>query len=148
MNSKSRSRSGPADRLNERPGYLLKRAAASAMADLSERLAAIDLRQVDASTLVLIDEKPGIIGSSIGKILDIRGANMVPLIRKLEDRDLIERTPIDGKSNGLHLTDKGKQVCREAEAILARFEQDLMARVPAEHREHLAPALLAIWRQS
>lgn len=147
MVSKSRIRNDPAYRLNERPGYLLKRAATSAMANLSERLAAIDLRQVDASALILIDEKPGIIGSKIGKILDIRGANMVPLLRRLEDTGLIERTPIDGKSNGLHLTVRGKQICQEAEAILATFEQDLMARVPAEHRDHLAPALMAIWQR-
>lgn len=147
MNPKSRSRNDPAECLNRRPGYLLKRAAAGAMADLSERLAVIDLRQVDISTLLLIDEHPGIIGSQIGKLLDIRGANMVPLLRKLEDRDLIFRTPIDGKSSGLHLTAQGKQVCRDADAIIAKFEEDLMARVPPAHRAHLAPALWAIWQE-
>lgn len=147
MNSKSRSENDPAECLNRRPGYLLKRAAASAMADLSDRLAVIDLRQVDISAMLLIDERPGIIGSQIGKLLDIRGANMVPLLRKLEDRDLIYRTPIDGKSSGLHLTAQGEQICRKADAIIAQFEEDLLARVPPAHRAHLAPALQAIWQE-
>lgn len=135
-----------ANQLNDRPGYLLRRAAAAAMGELAERLAVLDLRQVDASVLILIDANPQIIASRIGRILDIKGANMVPLLRKLEERELIEKLPLDGKSHSLHLTPAGDRILAEALVILDQFEADLLARIPEEHRDHLAPALLALWK--
>ena len=133
------------DPLEERPGYQLKRAAAAAMSDLNDRLSMLDLRQVDASVLMMIDAEPNVIASHIGRVLDIKSANMVPLLRRLEERGLIEKVPLDGKSHGLHLTVDGETIMADARAILDQFEFDLLERIPAEHREHLAPALRAIW---
>ncbi|CDO34076.1 MULTISPECIES: MarR family winged helix-turn-helix transcriptional regulator [Novosphingobium] len=133
------------DPLEIRPGYQLKRAAAAAMSDLNDRLSVLDLRQVDASVMLMIQAEPNVIASHIGRVLDIKSANMVPLLRRLEERGLIEKVPLDGKSHGLHLTAAGETIMIEANAILDRFETDLMERIPAEHREHLAPALRAIW---
>ncbi|EHJ60215.1 hypothetical protein [Novosphingobium pentaromativorans] len=133
------------DPLEMRPGYQLKRAAAAAMSDLNERLAVLDLRQVDASVMLMIDAIPNVIASHIGRVLDIKSANMVPLLRRLEERRLIEKVPLDGKSHGLHLTAEGDVLLVEARAILDQFEIDLMERIPFQHREHLAPALRAIW---
>ena len=128
------------------PGYALRRAAIATAAELASRLAPIALRQSDVSVLILIAENPGVTASALGRALDIQRANMVPLLNRLEDAGLIARSPIDRKSFGLDLTAHGRARLAEARAIVEAFEAELLARVPAEHRAHLLPALEALWR--
>ena len=134
------------DPLTSYPGYSLRRAANATAAELSALLAEIDLRQADASLLLLVEANPRVTGSALGRQLDIQRANMVPLLKRLEDGGLIERQPIDGKSQGLTLTDAGRKKTAKARAIIETFEQGLLDRVPAAHRAHLLPALEALWR--
>lgn len=128
------------------PGYSLRRAAHATAAQLAARLGEVGLRQVEASLLLLVDANPDITASALGRQLDIQRANMVPLLKRLEDNGWISRTPIDGKSQGLALTPAGVAIKRKTQAIIDRFENELLARIPAEHRDHLLPALDALWR--
>ena len=128
------------------PGYALRRAANATAAELSARLAALDLRQSDASLLMLVASNPGATSSALGRALGVERANMVPLLKRLDEAGLIGREAIDGKSQGLRLTPAGLQRLAEARKIIEAFEAELLARVPAEHRDHLLPALNAIWR--
>ena len=96
--------------------------------------------------MMLIEANPGITASALGRHLDIQRANMVPILKRLEDAGLIERAPIDRKSQGLALTAAGHGRLSEARKLIEQFEADLLARVPAEHRPHLLPALDALWR--
>ena len=128
------------------PGYALRRAANATAAELAGRLAEVDLRQSDVSVLILIGENPGVTASAVGRALDIQRANMVPLLKRLEDAGLIGREPIDGKSQGLELTAAGRATLARGRAIVETFEGELLERVPAEHRAHLLPALEALWR--
>jgi DNA-binding MarR family transcriptional regulator len=132
------------DPLPKLPGYALRRAANATAAELSARLAVTGLRQSDVSVLMLVDANPGVTASAIGRQLDIQRANMVPLLKRLEG--LIDRVPIDGKSQGLELTDAGRARLGEARRVVESFEAELLARVPVEHRAHLLPALEALWR--
>jgi DNA-binding MarR family transcriptional regulator len=134
------------DPLPTLPGYALRRAANAAAAELAGRLAPIELRQSDVSVMILIAENPGVTASAIGRALDIQRANMVPLLKRLEDAGLIDRAPIDRKSRGLELTPLGAKRLAAARAVVEKFEAELIARVPAEHRPHLLPALEALWR--
>lgn len=134
------------DPLPSYPGYSLRRAANATAAELAARLDAVRLRQVDASLLILIAENPDVTASALGRQLDIQRANMVPLLKRLEDAGLIDRKPIDGKSQGVALTPAGREVTEHARAIIEDFEAELVARIPPEHREHLLPALDALWR--
>jgi DNA-binding MarR family transcriptional regulator len=136
------------DILRHRPGYALRRATNAMMADLAQRLATIELRIIDASVLLLVDARVDATASEIGRTLDIQRANMVPLLARMEDAGLIERKPIDGKSQAVLLTRLGQQRRAQADAITAAFEDDLLARIAPEHRDHLVPALSALWQQS
>ena len=132
------------DPLPSYPGYALRRAANATAAELASRLSAVGLRQSEVSVLMLIAENPGVTASAIGRALDIQRANMVPVLKRLEG--LIDRAPIDGKSQGLALTETGRARLGEARQVVEAFEAELIARVPAEHRAHLLPALEALWR--
>ncbi|MXO64998.1 MarR family transcriptional regulator [Altererythrobacter endophyticus] len=134
------------DPLPDFPGYSLRRAANATSAELSARLGTLDLRQVDASAMMLIESNPGVTGSALARQLDIQRANMVPLLKRLEDAGLIDRAPIDGKSQGLELTTTGRERVTAARHTIETFEHELLARVPEEHRAHLLPALNALWQ--
>ena len=133
------------DPLARYPGYALRRAATAAGAQLNERLAALGLRQSSVSVLLLVAENPDITASALGRKLDIQRANMVPLLKRMEQADLIARRAIDGKSQGLVLTSEGERTCKAARKVIDAFEAELIARVPAKHRDHLLPALNALW---
>lgn len=134
------------DPLPDLPGYALRRAANATAAELSTRLATLELRQAEASVLMLVDANPATTASALGRALDIQRANMVPLLKRLEDAGLIVRTPIDGKSQGLELTPAGRDRMQAARAVIDSFEREMLERIPAEHRAHLLPALNALWR--
>ena len=95
------------DPLANLPGYALRRAANAMMADLSPRLARIDLRLAEASVLLLVERGNDMTSSEIGRMLDIQRANMVPLLGRLDAAGLIERLPIDRKSQAIVLTAAG-----------------------------------------
>ncbi len=133
------------DPLAHLPGYALRRAASAMMGQLAGRFATIDLRISDASVLQLIGTRSDMTSAEIGKLLDIQRANMVPLLARLEQAGLIGRVPIDRKSQAIVLTDAGLQRLGEVIAITTNFEAELLLRVPEAHREHLLPALNALW---
>lgn len=135
------ARSTPLDAL---PGYVLRRAAQVMMAELASRLAPLSLRISDATLLLLVGARHDLTSSDIGKVLDIQRANMVPLLNRLEADGLIRREPIDRKSQAIVLTPAGLERLEDVKAITSRFENDLMGRIPDEHRDHFIPALRAL----
>ena len=137
----------PIDPLKDYPGYSLRRASAVNMAKLARRFAAIDLRPTEASVLMVVDANPNITQSEIGKMLDIASANMAPLVSRLADRDLVERLPIDGRSNGLVLTSIGTSIAARAKRAVVTHEEELIARIPATRRKALLAALRTLWSE-
>jgi DNA-binding MarR family transcriptional regulator len=127
------------------PGYALRRAANTMMDILSARLEPIGLKVTDASVLLLIDGRKDTTSSEIGRILDIQRANMVPLLNRLEERTLIRRDPLDRKSMAIVLTEAGEAYLKQVKDIIELFEKELLERIPEQHRNHLIPALNALW---
>ncbi|MEC3947990.1 MarR family winged helix-turn-helix transcriptional regulator [Sphingobium sp. HWE2-09] len=103
-------------------GYLLRRASAAVMAALGARLAAIGMRPVEGTILILVGANPGCIQSDVGRMLGIKRANMVPLIAALANKGLIDKSPVDGRSLALSLTAAGEAARARVEAIMAAQE--------------------------
>ena len=120
--------------------------ARGAGAILSERLGELGLRQAGASALFLLEANPRLTSSRLGEELGIQRANMVPFLNRLETGGLVERVPIDGRTQGIYLTDHGRARLADARGVIETFEAELIAMVPHEHRAHLLPALLALWK--
>jgi DNA-binding MarR family transcriptional regulator len=133
------------DVLADRVGYVLLRAVGAIRAELASRLAAEHLHVSDAGVLQLVGDRKDIISSQIGKVFEIKRANMVVLLDRLEAAGLIDRVPLDGKKRAIVLTAAGRDKLRRVNRITAQFESDLISRVPPEHRKHLLPALKALW---
>lgn len=133
------------DPLRNLPGYALRRASAAMMAELAERLAPLELRQVEATILVVIGANPGLSQSALGRLLGIQRANMTPLAARLENRGLIGRSASDGRTFGLTLTPDGEALAERVREQIDLHEKAVVARIPPEHRPHLLPALQALW---
>ena len=69
-------------------------------------------------------------------------------LRVSDAAGLIAREPIDRKSLAIVLTDAGETKLGRVRKIIARFETALIDKVPEPHRDHLLPALNALWGQS
>jgi DNA-binding MarR family transcriptional regulator len=117
------------DPLENRLGYQLRRASAVMMADLGQSLAPLELRPVEATILTLIGANPGCTQSDIGRSLGINRANMVPLMSRLLKKGMIEKAPVDGRSQALTLSHAGQAKVDAAKAIIdeheARFQMHL-----------------------
>ncbi|MGC3980845.1 MAG: MarR family winged helix-turn-helix transcriptional regulator [Steroidobacteraceae bacterium] len=133
------------DPLKNYPGYALRRASAAAMADLAERLTALELRPTESSVLLIIDANLNVTQSEIGRMLEIASANMAPLISRLEARDLIEREPVDGRSHGLNLSTTGRALTAKVKKAVQAHETALLAKIPAAERAAFLSGLRALW---
>lgn len=131
--------------LHEFPGYLLRRAAAARMAELSQRLAPLRLTVSEASVVAVIADNPGLSQTEVGRMLAIQRANMNPMVRRLSERGIVLMRQGNGRALGLTLSKEGRVV---ADAIVATFldhEAGMMARVPEDLRPMVAPVLMALW---
>jgi DNA-binding MarR family transcriptional regulator len=133
------------DPLKKLPGYALRRASSAMLSDLARRLTPLALRPTEASILLLIASNPGITQSALCRTLDIQRANMTPITARLEQRALLARERVNGRSQGLILTADGATLLCEVRNVINAHEQSLLAHVPLEHRAHLLPALMALW---
>jgi len=123
----------------------LQRASAAALADLNLRLAPLGLRHAGVAMLMLIEARPGITQSQAGRILDIQRANMVPFVARLEALGVIRRKRVDGRSQALELTSRGRVLLERARRVVQAHEGTLLGRVPEELRPVVLPVLMALW---
>jgi len=126
-------------------GYQLRRASSAVMADFAQGLARVELKPSEATVLLLIGDKPHATQSEIGRVLGIKRANMAPLVASLEKRRLVERAPVDGRSQGLTLTALGAEAAQEARTAVQANEAKFFGRLSVPQREQLS-ALLAVLR--
>lgn len=118
------------DPVKDLPGYALRRVSAALMSRLAARLARLDLRPAEATVLLVIAANPGVTQSEIGRFLGIVSANMAPLAARLAERDLIIRQAVDGRSQGLTLSEAGRRTAQRARSIMDDLEAELLARIP------------------
>ena len=118
-------------------GYNARRAALAIIAEFLPRMAQYELRPVDFSVLSLITHNPGITSRQLCSALSILPPNLVGMVTGLEKRGLIARSahPHDRRAMGLHLTDEGHSLMREAEKTAEQLEFDATAQpTPAERK--------------
>ncbi len=112
-------------------GYQMRRATAAMMADFVRTLADFDMRPAEITTLLVISENPDCSQSEVGEAIAVKRANMVPIIARLIERDLVARTRVDGRSLALRVTDKGAEEVADVWRRIAEHE--------ARFRDRLSP---------
>lgn len=129
-------------------GYNLRRAHAVQRQRFADAFKPEGIRPVQLSMLGLIHNNPGVTPSDLGRVLDIRRTNVVPLIDELQERGLVERkqSPTDGRVRVLALTRKGERLTRKLLDRHDRLEQDLARQLGPRNRRQLL-RLLADFRR-
>jgi DNA-binding MarR family transcriptional regulator len=118
-------------------GYNARRATLTVIEVFLEAMAPYQLRPVDFSVLSLIAHNPGITSRQLCTTLGILPPNLVGMVNALEKREIISRRPHprDGRAMGLHLTQGGQKLVRDAEATAAELEAGVASRLtPTELR--------------
>lgn len=122
-------------------GYTLRRLSVSLMGSLARRLAELDLRIAEASVLILVAENKGVTQVEAGRALGIQRANMAPLTAGLMARSLMLREVVDGRSQGLELTPKGKRLAGAALAVMRSHDNEFTRDLSVEEQEQLIALL-------
>ncbi len=128
-------------------GYNARRAALVIIEQFLKRMAVYDLRPVDFSVLSLITHNPGISSRQLCSALNILPPNLVGMINTLEKRELIVRKPhpSDGRILGLHLSDAGGKLMKNAEQTAKELENDAASKLTAAERKTLMRLLQKIY---
>ncbi len=123
----------------------MRRAASAMLAHLSEGLSDLGLRYTEASVLLMIEANPGLKQRDIGQVLGIKSANMAPLIGVLSKRNYIERKPLDGRSQGLYLSEQGKRVMVDIWQCVEGNEAWLLPEASDSERKMVMRYLQSVW---
>jgi len=128
-------------------GYNARRAALSIIENFVAGMAEFELRPVDFSVLSVIHHNPGITSRQLCATLSIQPPNLVGMIHRLQQRNLISRLPHprDGRAMGLHLTDEGLAMARQAEATASMLEEKSAERLTPAERSQLIQLLQKIY---
>lgn len=115
-------------------GYNASRASHTMVAHFMRGVRQFDLRTVDFSVLSVMAHQPGVTSRQLCQLLNVLPPNMVVLLRDLDKRGLIERTPhpTDGRAMGLSLSASGKALMKKAEKAASDAD--------AQGTAHLSPA--------
>jgi DNA-binding MarR family transcriptional regulator len=128
------------DPLEHYLGYQMRRAAFATLTPLVEAFAAIGVNPTEAIVIRFVRVNPGCTQADIGRAIGVKRTNMVPVVNGLMSKGLLQRTPADGRSHSLFLTDEGGELHRRITKIALDHEQFFFGDVPEEKRKVLLEA--------
>ena len=128
-------------------GYNARRAALAVIELFLQRMAVYELRPVEFSVVSLIAHNPGITSRQLCSTLGILPPNLVGMINTLEKRGLITKRPHprDGRATGLHPTEPGEVLMREAEKTALDLEDKATKQLTAAERKTLIRLLKKVY---
>jgi len=134
--------------LEDLMGYNLRRAHGVQKARFAAVFGPHGVRPVTLSVLGAIHESGGIKQSDLGRELNIKRANMVPLMTELEGRGFIARSSCadDRRAHVVTLTPAGRKFTVEMLDLHKRLEDDLARALGVRERDQLL-ALLKKFRR-
>jgi DNA-binding MarR family transcriptional regulator len=126
--------------LNERIGYLLRRAQLAVFSDFFQTFSDFGISPAQYSILTVIGRNPGLSQTEVADALGIKKTNFVAVIKDLEKRGPVLRTamPMDKRSFALTLTPSGTTLLGK----LHRAAQDHENRIRAAFGADLYAALM------
>ena len=124
-------------------GYNLRRAHGVQKQRFAAVFGPLGIRPVTLTALGTIYDYPRITQADLGKKLNIKRANMVPVMAELEDRGLIARRPSvsDRRAHLVSLTPAGTKLTLKLLAMHRRLEDDLARELGLRERDQLLQLL-------
>ncbi|MFF1560426.1 MarR family winged helix-turn-helix transcriptional regulator [Streptomyces sp. NPDC058279] len=127
----------------ERIGSHIKRAEQALLAAKNTALKPAAVTVPQYAALLWLAEKPGISAAALSRLCGVTPPTMNTVLKNLQERGLIERTPHEWHRNVLEtrLTEQGRTVMELADTAAVRVERRLAAEFSAEERERLIELL-------
>ncbi len=132
--------------LNERIGYLLRRAQVAVFSDFFQTFSAFGISPAQYSILTVIGCNPGLSQTEVADALGIKKTNFVAVIKALEKRGTVMRTamPTDKRSFALTLSPSGASLLSKLHAAADEHENRIRTMFGAEHYAALIEPLLGL----
>jgi DNA-binding MarR family transcriptional regulator len=130
--------------LDELAGYAVRRAQIAIYEDLDRVLTPLKITPPRFSSLVLIEQNPGILQSELATIIGVGRPAMVAIIDYLQAQGWLRRQAHDGdrRANHLVLTPKGLTHLARVKDVMAELDASWTSRLTVSERRTLM-ALLA-----
>ncbi|MEU8772664.1 MarR family transcriptional regulator [Streptomyces sp. NPDC048606] len=127
----------------ERIGAHVKRAEQALLAAKSAALKPAAVTVPQYAALLWLAEKPGISAAALSRLCGVTPPTMNTVLKNLDERGLIERTPHEWHRNVLEtrLTPRGREVMEQADVAAVRVERALADAFSEEERERLVELL-------
>lgn len=128
---------------SERLGSHLKRAEQALNATKNAVLKPAGVTVAQYGALLHLSTNPGISAAALARLCGVTPPTMNTVLKNLQDRALIERTPHEWHRNVLEtrLTDEGRAVLADADVRAVRVERALAAEFTEEERAALVDLL-------
>lgn len=125
------------DVLDDLIGYAVRRAQLSIYEDFAASLAEEDITPQRFSSLVIIENNPGISQTKLAEVMGIARSGIVSIIDRFEKSGYVERQASgDRRSYNLHLTREGqKQLKKYKKAVTEHDDRISQALSEAEKRQ-------------
>lgn len=144
MERKQASEATIADPFASMLGFHLRRTSVAVLNALAAALQPLGLNPGEATLLLWIGANEGRTQSDIGRALRAQPANLVPLINKLALLGTLDRAPGKGRTIALSLSDAGRALHQEVQAVFEHHEARITRNVPVEQRAAMVTLLRQI----
>ncbi|GHE33110.1 MULTISPECIES: MarR family winged helix-turn-helix transcriptional regulator [Streptomyces] len=127
----------------ERIGSHVKRAEQALLAAKNAALKPAAVTVPQYAALLWLSEKPGISAAALARLCGVTPPTMNTVLKNLQERALIERTPHEWHRNVLEtrLTEEGRAAMELADAGAVRVERALAAAFSTQERDQLISLL-------
>jgi len=131
-------------------GYHLRMAQVMAFRDFDRELSDLDITPAVFGVLEILRRNKGLTQSRLALAIGLDRSSLVPLLDKLQKRNVVEReaSTKDRRSNHLHLTANGEQLLVEAERRVMLHEKRILARLTKSERQQLINLLTKLAKNS
>ncbi len=129
-------------------GYAASRAAITLRRVFTRNFAALDLKVVEFSILMLVAGNPRINQKQLGQALDVSAPNMAVTLDRLVERGWVARVrgTADRREMHIHLTAAGTDLVDRARQIAERMEEPALRALTAAERALLIELLMKVGR--
>ncbi len=129
--------------------YLVGRINGGLRKRLGEALRDSELSVPEFTAMSVLRRRPGLSNAQLARRSLISPQSMIDVISRLENRGFIVRQadPAHARILETRLTRSGQAVLKRADKAVAGLEDDLMADVPAKHRQPLRRWLIAVMQR-
>lgn len=124
--------------MRKSPGYLLRCAHQYAVAIVSEHLAPLGLTTMQFSTLVALNEHPGLDATRLAALINFDRPTLTGVLDRLEAKGLLVRKPDpnDRRARALFLTAQGEQMVADVDKAAHRSRDVILDPLPPAERKH------------